>query len=92
MWVRTVRELGASIRSNRSARHLSQTDLAKRAGVSRKWVSELESGKSTVEVGLVLQVLDALDLDIRLVPRPESEPGGGGRVDLDDHLRKYGQR
>lgn len=92
MWVRTVRELGASIRSSRSARHLSQTDLAERAGVSRKWVSELERGKSTVEVGRVLQVLDALDLDVRLVPRPEPEPGGDGRVDLDDHLREYGQR
>ena len=58
---------------------LSQAELATRAGVSRQWVSELESGKRTVEPGRALAVLSALDLAITfddVVPADES------RIDL----------
>jgi transcriptional regulator with XRE-family HTH domain len=42
-----------------SATGMTQTDLAARARVSRRWLSDLESGKPTAEIGLVLKVVDA---------------------------------
>jgi HTH-type transcriptional regulator / antitoxin HipB len=43
---------------------MSQGQLAEHAGVSRKWVNEFEAGKPTAEFGLLLRVLDALDLQL----------------------------
>ena len=72
--IQTSRAFGAAIRGARKDQGLSQTELARRAGVGRPWLSELETGKRTVELGRVLLVLAALDLAIDLVraPRPGS--------------------
>jgi len=40
----------------------TQTALAERTGISRKWIYQFESGKPTAELGLVLRVLEALGL------------------------------
>ena len=42
-------------------------ELARRAGVSRQWLIELERGKQTAEVSLVLRTLAAagLQIDVR---------------------------
>ena len=37
-------------------------DLAERAGVSRVWLATVEAGKRSVNFGLVLRLLGALDL------------------------------
>ena len=80
--ISTPRDLGAAIRQARSDRGLTQAALASQAGVSRPWLSDLERGKTTVETGRVMAVLDALGLAISLVPLAEA----AGRVDLDDLL------
>lgn len=80
--IRTPRELGAAIRRARQDRRLSQTELATKAGVGRQWLSELEGGKSSVELGRVLAVLAVLDLAITLTPTS----GGRSPVDLDELL------
>jgi len=64
--IRTTGELGAAIRGRRIDLGWSQARLAAAATVSRPWLSELEKGKRSAQVGLVLAVLDALDLSIRL--------------------------
>lgn len=58
--------LGRALRDRR--RHLgwTQTELARRAGVSRPWISEVENGKPTVQLDRLLQVVSALDLDLAL--------------------------
>jgi y4mF family transcriptional regulator len=71
--LRDAQDLGHHVREHRRAAGLSQTDLAVRAGVSRRWLSDLESGKATAEVGLVFRVIAALGLF--LDARPE-EPAG----------------
>lgn len=43
---------------------MTQAQLADAAGVSRRWLSSLEAGKSTAEIGLVLRTLDALGLSL----------------------------
>lgn len=65
----TIAEVAAAVRGRRAELGLSQDDLARRAYVSRKWVVELENGKATAELGLVLRVLDALELTVEASPR-----------------------
>ena len=64
MIVRTPTDLGLLIRERRRALGLGQQELAKKVGVSRLWVIEIEKGKPRAEVGLVLRTLLALDLDL----------------------------
>ena len=82
--LRTSRDLGAAIRGVRQDRGLSQAELAARAGVGRPWLSEVESGKRTAEIGRILLVVSALDLTLALLPAPE--PGDGRSVDIDGLL------
>ncbi|MCY4101659.1 MAG: helix-turn-helix domain-containing protein [bacterium] len=79
--LQTSRDLGAAIRRARQDRGLSQAELAARAGVGRPWLSEVERGKRTAEVGRVLLVVSALDLAVALVDAPGSADGRG--VDID---------
>jgi transcriptional regulator with XRE-family HTH domain len=49
------------VRQLRSAQALTQGELAERAGVSRTWLNQLESGaRRNVELASVIGVLDAL--------------------------------
>ena len=66
MRVRTVRELGASVRVQREALGLSQQALADRAGVTREWIVRFENGKVTVSLNRVFDVLTAANLTIEL--------------------------
>lgn len=59
---RNAEQLGRVVRLKRREKNLSQIALAAQLGVERKWVIRLESGNPKAELGLVLKVLDALDL------------------------------
>ena len=62
MRIKSVGNLGDLVRDQRKQRGWSQTRLAEKVGVSRLWISQLENGKESVEFGLVLKTLRALDL------------------------------
>ena len=79
-------DIGLFIRDYRRNKGLSQSDLATAAGVSRRWLANLESGKSTVELGLVLRTLAALDLALDIWALTDTAEG----IDLDDVLRARG--
>jgi y4mF family transcriptional regulator len=64
--VYSVADVAAAVRGRRIDRGLSQSELAERCGVSRKWISEFEAGKATAEFALVLRVLEELGLMIEL--------------------------
>jgi y4mF family transcriptional regulator len=85
MTLHSVADFAAAIRGTRLDRGLSQADLARHSGVSRKWISEFETGKSTVELSLVMRVLEALDLDISLSisHRPAPRESDLDHLDLD---------
>ncbi|MGE3669402.1 MAG: helix-turn-helix domain-containing protein [Polyangiaceae bacterium] len=68
MLLTTPKELGALVRQRRRDLGLTQAAVAERAGVRRLWIHSLEHGKSTVELGLVLRVLKALELSLDVVP------------------------
>lgn len=74
--IQTTRGFGAAVRRARKERGLSQAALAAGAGVGRPWLSELETGKRTAELGRALSVLHALDLAITFVPAPARDASG----------------
>lgn len=66
MRANTIQALAAALRGRRLALGWSQADTAAVAGISRKFVSEVEAGKETVELGKVLSLADAMGLDINI--------------------------
>ncbi|MBM2618115.1 helix-turn-helix transcriptional regulator [Actinoplanes sp. LDG1-06] len=77
-------DLGVHLRDRRRASAMTQAQLAVRAGVSRRWLSDLEAGKPTAEIGLVFKVVAALGLFLDARPEPEPE------LDLDAYLDSLG--
>jgi y4mF family transcriptional regulator len=59
-------DLGAALRDARNARGLRQEDLALAAGVGRRFIVDLESGKATARLGETLRVASALGVRIVL--------------------------
>ncbi|HEX6808012.1 MAG TPA: helix-turn-helix domain-containing protein [Gemmatimonadaceae bacterium] len=80
MIIRTASELGHLIRDRRRAATLTQEELATRIGVSRRWVVEIERGKKTAALSLVLRTLNALG--IRLDARQQDAPRDRSSIDL----------
>ncbi|SNY72615.1 helix-turn-helix domain-containing protein [Paractinoplanes atraurantiacus] len=77
-------DLGRYVRERRMAADLTQVDLARQAGVSRRWLLELEGGKATAELGLIFKVIAALGL------RLEVRPASSDDIDLDAYLDSLG--
>lgn len=89
MTVHSIRDLAAAVRGRRKDLGISQAELAGRAGVSRKWIYEFEAGKPTAEFGLLLRVLDELDLELAVRSKAPDAARDDG-VDLDELLDEYG--
>lgn len=64
MRVTTMAELGSLIREERLRQKLTQTDLAGISGVGITFISQLENGKETAEMGRVIRVLAMLGIDL----------------------------
>lgn len=62
-------DLGNLVRKAREDRKLSQQSFADLAGVGRRFVSELENGKATLELGKVLKVALAAGISLFAKPR-----------------------
>jgi HTH-type transcriptional regulator / antitoxin HipB len=90
MDVHNLRDIAATVRGRRRELNLSQTALAARARVSRQWVGELEAGKASAEIGLVIRVLDALGLQLSIAERDAGRAADdAGAVDLDALLDEH---
>jgi HTH-type transcriptional regulator / antitoxin HipB len=101
--VRSIADVASAVRGRRTDLNLSQSALAERTGISRKWISEFEAGKTTAEFGLVIRVLEELgfELDLELDPStsaasasPRTSTAGQARttqtsVDLDALLEEH---
>jgi transcriptional regulator with XRE-family HTH domain len=64
--VTSVAELGEVVRAARRHGQVRLDDLAATAGVSKQFVSDVEYGKSTVRLGLVLKLLAELGIPLKL--------------------------
>lgn len=61
----TPSQIGAAIRSARTRADLTQSELAERAGVSRRWLISVEQGQAErAELGKILDTLDTLGLEL----------------------------
>ncbi|HEX3692870.1 MAG TPA: helix-turn-helix transcriptional regulator [Solirubrobacteraceae bacterium] len=91
----SIHDLTATVRGRRHSLGMTQEQLAARMRVSRQWVSQFERGKRTVELGLALRLLDALDLGLRLETDPADNapaPTASSTIDLDRLLADYRNR
>jgi HTH-type transcriptional regulator/antitoxin HipB len=62
--IKTASDLGLLVQYLRKAKYLTQQQLADLAGVGRRFLSELENGKESLEFGKVLRVAAALGIDL----------------------------
>lgn len=67
--IKTAIELGKIIRLFRKNQNLTLEKVSGLSGLSIRFLSELERGKKTAELGKVLEILYKLGLEIIIQPR-----------------------
>jgi y4mF family transcriptional regulator len=65
----SAEDLGRCVRAQRKAQGATQAEFASLCGVGIRFISELENGKPTMELGKVLQVLKCLGMEVSVRPR-----------------------
>lgn len=63
-----TKTLGIIIRERRKAKGLTIAELAAHCNVGARFISELENGKETIEVGKALKVIKRLNLLVTIAP------------------------
>lgn len=77
----TTTDIGKLVRDTRKALGASQHDLALTSGTGQRFISELENGKATCQLGKALVVLQTLGIKLQLkspVDLEELEGDGSG--------------
>lgn len=64
--IHTLKELGDSLANIRDSKDLSQKDLSEQTGLDQKVISLLENGNPDIPLQSLINVLDALDMNIVL--------------------------
>jgi HTH-type transcriptional regulator / antitoxin HipB len=88
MLIRTPADLGAVIRDRRKHLKLDQAAFAKRIGVSRQWVIEIERGHARAELGLVLRAVDVLSIQLDATIDQTDQRRRSSSVDIDAIVAK----
>ena len=71
MHISNARQFGEALRKRRKELKYTQAFLAEFSGFSVSFLSDLEHGKSTAELGKALYIANILGLDLNLEPRGE---------------------
>ena len=61
---RTTKQLGAALRRFRRQRNMTQRELGERMHARQATVSKLESGEPGTQLGVLIDALAALDLEL----------------------------
>jgi XRE family transcriptional regulator, aerobic/anaerobic benzoate catabolism transcriptional regulator len=83
-----TRAIGARVRDGRARLAMSRKSLAATAGVSERYLHQLETGTANASVGILVRVAEALQLDFAVLvtggegPAPEKK-GASGSITLD---------
>lgn len=82
----TPTDIGLALRDGRRRLGLSQAQLAESLGKTQAWISEVEAGKGTARLGLVLEALSAVGvrLSTGLAGKPIASPIDDGVPDVRD--------
>lgn len=70
--VKDCDDLGYFVRMTRKDNGMTQTQLADKASVGLRFVSEMERGKETAQLACVLRVLDALGVQLQITSKRHS--------------------
>jgi HTH-type transcriptional regulator/antitoxin HipB len=76
VWAQSAAEIGRVVATARRHRRLTQTQLARALGVTQNWISEIERGKDSAQIGKILRVLSFLGVRLEVGEAPWI---GGGR-------------
>ena len=71
MLITDAKSFGAALRTRRKTLNYTQAFLAENTGFSVSFISDLERGKSTAELGKALYLANMLGLDIEVKGRGE---------------------
>ena len=64
--------IGDQIKAARTRQRVTQTELAKRVGLTRSSIANIEAGRQRVMIHWVMQIAEALNVSaIRLITRPD---------------------
>jgi y4mF family transcriptional regulator len=74
MWAQSAAEVGKIIAAARRHHKLTQTEFAQAIGATQAWVSEVEQGKETAQIGKVLRALSHLGVRLQTGVAPWSAP------------------
>ena len=66
--VKTVEDIGKIVKKTREYQGVTQEKLAFICGTGVRFIADLEKGKSTCQVGKVLNVLNSLKIHVDLRP------------------------
>ena len=64
--IKSTQDLGQLVREYRVAQKMTQADILGLANTGNRFIVELENGKPTVQFQKVLDVLDALGLELAI--------------------------
>lgn len=64
-----AKRIGSAIREQRYRQGLDQVALAKAANIAVRTLSQMEAGKPTLRLDVLLRTLDALGMELDLRPR-----------------------
>jgi y4mF family transcriptional regulator len=64
----TTENIGKLVRNTRKAMGVTQQNLALTSGTGQRFISDLEKGKSTCQLGKVLIVLQTLGITLNFLP------------------------
>jgi len=70
--IKTSKDIGEAVRRKRKEQNIFQDKAAAFSGVGTKFLSQLEHGKETAELGKTLQVLNTLGLEVYIFPRSQN--------------------
>jgi y4mF family transcriptional regulator len=66
-------KIGQYVKDERKRLKIRQEDFASQAGVSSRFVRDLEQGKESMRLDKVNQVLNVLGMEVGAVPMPRKE-------------------
>jgi len=71
--ITSAEEFGRAIRERRKALHYTQNYLSEFTGISASFISDLENGKPTAELGKAIYLANLLGIDCILSSRGEEK-------------------
>lgn len=70
--INNPKELGHRLLQERKRLKLTQKEISEFTDAGRKFILQLEKGKSTAQIGKIFEVLNGLGLELHLIKRGDS--------------------